>query len=129
MRTDMRLICHTLDDCARCIQNELFLWAYHHFLLICENRDVGLLHEMQLVQNKIAKTQPNAFHVCFTRTHRYLDIPFHMFVVCMTMRLFVFCGMGWVVDNFVFCLFYEFSFLYFPTSSNQSTCMLKTFSV
>lgn len=114
IRSDMRLICHTLDDCARCIQNELFLWAYHHFLLICESRDVGLLHEMQLVQNKIAKTQPNAFHVCFIQTHRQLDIPFHMFVVCMTMRLFVFCGMGWVVDNVVFCLFYEFFFSVFP---------------
>lgn len=66
-----------------------------------------------LFKTKLRKLKPNAFHVCFTQTHRQLDIPFHMFVVCMTMRLFVFCGMGWVVDNVVFCLFYEFFFSVF----------------
>lgn len=66
-----------------------------------------------LFKTKLRKLKPNAFHVCFTQTHRQLDLLFHMFVVCMTMRLFVFCGMGWVVDNVVFCLFYEFFFSVF----------------
>lgn len=132
IRSDMRLICHTLDYCARCIQNELFLWAYHHFLLICESRDVGLLQcymKCNLFKTKLQKL--NQTHFMYVSLKLIASWIFRFICSSYAWLCVYLCFVEWVGWSIMlfFVSFTNFSFLYFSTSSNQSTCMLETFSV